>query len=196
MYLNACLKGFSNIPQISLKTKAHIKELFEKYGLEYLFNEYCKLAPSHSKKLKPKDTYRIIRAYEVFEDTGRSLDWWHNQPKLKPLISQSFKILLLPSKDLLYPLIEKRLEKMIKAGALEEIKNEIKSNLTSELPSMKALGFKQFALFIEGKSTYSEALSLSKRDSRRYAKRQITWFRNSFKSDKILENIYIGQKFL
>ena len=111
-----------------------------------------------------------------------------------PIIKKPFKILLSPSKEILYPNINLRLEKMINIGLIEEIKKYHSKNLSLELPSMKAIGINYFFEYLDSMRTIDEAIKLTQQESRKYAKRQMTWFRNSFSSDITYSNLFKNDK--
>ena len=193
MYLNAAINGISRIPNINLETKTYLEKLYQDLGKKTFFSKLCDLDPLASKKLVFNDTYRVFRAFEVFLQTGKSIFWWHKQKQTTPILENAKKILIMPSKMELYSRIGRRFDLMISSGAFEEVREVLNKNLKSDLPSMKTLGVKHLINYFKGSIPLEEAIMLAKRDSRRFAKRQLTWFRNSFEPDKIISGIYSGK---
>ena len=190
MYLNAATKGLSIIPSISSQARMKATDLYERKGFDYLYKKLIALDGKGSLKIEINDRQRLIRAYEVFLETGKPIWWWQSRPNLKPIINSSLKILILPSKDKLYPMINERVDKMVNDGLLPEVKNVFANNLSPDLQSFKAIGVNYFFDFLNGKTSLEEAINKTKQESRRYAKRQMTWFKNSFISDLLHTNLY------
>jgi len=190
LYINSAINGISKIPNIDDTIKNKSNDLFDKLGKKGFFNYFCDIDPEGSKNILPTDTQRIMRACQVFMQTKKSILWWHNQKYSKPIFKNAKSILILPDKKILYDKINKRFDHMIDDGLIDEIKSIKLKNFSSNLPGMKALGLKHILQYLDGMLSFSEAINLAKRDSRRYAKRQFTWFKNSFKSDFIINTIY------
>ena len=191
MYLNAATNGLSSIPSISSQTRMKATDIYERKGFDYIYKTLIALDTEGGLKIKINDRQRIIRAYEVFLETGKPIWWWQSRPKLKPIINSSLKILLLPSKDKLYPKINERVDKMVNDGLLLEVKNVFAKNLSPDSQSFKAIGINYFFDCLKGQISLDEAIKQTKQESRRYAKRQMTWFKNSFISDLLHSNLYI-----
>ena len=190
LYLNSAMNGISKIPNIDESIKNKTNDLFLKLGRENFFNYFCDIDPEGSQNILPSDTQRLMRACQIILQTQKSILWWHNQKYSKPIFKNAKSILILPDKKILYDKINKRFDHMIDDGLIDEIKSIKLKNFSSNLPGMKALGLKHILQYLDGMLSFSEAINLAKRDSRRYAKRQITWFKNSFKSDFIINSIY------
>ena len=193
MYINAALNGISDIPKISDDIRIKVVDIYDQKGIDFIYEQ---LNPSNKLifNIQKNDKQRLIRAYEVFLQTGQSISWWQNKLIKKPIIKKSYKVLIFPKKENLYPQINNRLEKMIDIGLLREVKEFYIQNLSLELPSMKAIGIKFFFEYLSKKRNLHNAISLTQQESRRYAKRQMTWFRNSFSHDIIYENLFEDDK--
>ena len=124
--------------------------------------------------------------------TGRSIKWWQNNSVNEPIIKNCLKILISPPRDELYSFIDKRVDLMVEKGLINEAKNEMLNVVSFDNPSMKAIGIKYLNQYLNKEISLNETLNLIKKDSRRYAKRQSTWFRNSFSYDIIYNKIYTG----
>jgi len=194
MYINASLKGISNIPKINKKIRDKVDILLKEKGLTFFYDQLRLFEDQQKFKIEKNDRQRLIRAFEVFLQTGKTISWWQNKQMKNPIIKKPFKILLSPSKEILYPNINLRLEKMINIGLIEEIKKYHSKNLSLELPSMKAIGINYFFEYLDSMRTIDEAIKLTQQESRKYAKRQMTWFRNSFSSDITYSNLFKNDK--
>jgi tRNA dimethylallyltransferase len=135
--------------------------------------------PAAAARLKPADRARITRALEVVLATGRSLTDWHGDNKPARVdIARAAKVFLMPDRDELGRRIDVRFDNMMAEGALEEVRALAARNLDPNLPAMKAHGVPWLIRHLAGEITVAEAIAQSKRDTRRYTKRQATWFRN------------------
>ncbi len=195
LYLNAAINGISKIPQINSEIKKEINKLFRKLGKLEFYKYISKIDPEGSKKILPTDTYRMIRACEVFLQTKKSISWWHNQEKIKPIFNKVQKILIQPERQVLYESINRRFDQMFDLGLIQEIKSLKDRNYSQNLTGMKALGLKHLLQYLDGVVSFKQAINLAKRDTRRYAKRQVTWFRNSFDPDVEINLIYNNKNY-
>ena len=193
MYINASLYGISNIPKINQETINKVSNLFNEKGLQFIYDQ-LRISDEQYFKIEKNDKQRLIRAYQVFLQTGKSISWWQNKQIKNPIIKKSYKILISPSKETLYPKINSRLEQMINIGLIEEIKKFHSQNLSLELPSMKAIGVNYFFEYLNNNISLDDAIKLTQQESRQYAKRQMTWFRNSFSADITYGNLFKNDK--
>ena len=132
--------------------------------------------PVTAQRLHPNDLRRIIRALEVYKFTGRPLSQWEEeQEKESPyelcLIGLNMK------RPLLYERINRRVEEMVAEGLVEEVRGLLAKGYSPALNSMQGLGYKEIIPYLEGKISLEEAIEVLQRDTRRFAKRQLTWFR-------------------
>lgn len=181
LYFNALLEGLSPMPDIKPDVRAKWREL-EVADTETLHKHLTEIDPIAAQSLRPSDRQRILRALEVFESTGQSITKWQ-EAKGEPLIPASAsvrKILRMPDRSQLHERINRRFEAMVKHGGLEEVAAFLNRNLDPSLPAMKAIGVPQLAAHLDGELTLDEAIERAKAATRQYAKRQSTWFRNSF----------------
>ena len=150
------------------------QEILDNYGAEYLYDILTELDPETAKKLHPNDTMRVIRALEIFETSGvkKSNIIDDNKPKFK-FFAFSYDY----ERSVLYDRINRRVDKMFEIGLLDEVKGLIKSGLTLENQSMQGIGYKEFFEFNDIDSNLQEIKENIKQNSRRYAKRQITFFK-------------------
>jgi tRNA dimethylallyltransferase len=156
-----------------------VRARLERDGVEVLHAELSRRDPASAERLRPRDRTRIARALEVVEATGRSLTDWHREglpPVLPP--GEFAALFLVPERDALYARIGARFDAMLKAGALEEVAALAARKLDPPLPAMKAHGVPVLIRHLQGELTLEEAASISRADTRHYAKRQFTWFRH------------------
>ncbi|WP_298259010.1 tRNA (adenosine(37)-N6)-dimethylallyltransferase MiaA [Bradyrhizobium sp.] len=179
LYFKALTRGLSAVPPIPSEVREAVRARLERDGVEALHAELARCDQSYAERLKPRDRTRIARALEVIEATGRSLMDWHREG-LPPLLPPgSFRALFLaPDRDALYARIDARFETMLEAGALEEVAQFAARRLDPLLPAMKAHGVPALIRHLEGEITREEASEIGRADTRRYAKRQFTWFRH------------------
>ncbi|WP_019218856.1 tRNA (adenosine(37)-N6)-dimethylallyltransferase MiaA [Bartonella florencae] len=187
LYFRALLEGISKIPYIPQVVRQKWRFRLEKEGVESLYCQLLQVDAVLAEKISSQDGQRIVRALEVYDATGKRLSWWQKQ-KTIPLIAAhcAEKILLIPPRQLLYERIHKRLDIMIERGALEEVVAMKKLGLSPLLPAMKAIGIAEFIAYLNGDRSFENALEMVKTQTRQYAKRQITWFRNQFDEEWML----------
>lgn len=180
LYFKTLLEGFAEVPEIDEDIRTKLRGAFEQGGSEALYVDLLSKDPDYALMVKPADGQRIVRALEVFESTGKSILWWHNQPMESPVLGETEcrKIILSPDREVLYDRINHRFDLMVSNGAIEEVKKIRKLSLDPSLPAMKAIGVRQLSDYLDGKTSLDGAIEDASRETRRYAKRQMTWFRN------------------
>ena len=135
--------------------------------------------PVMAERLDPGDSQRLIRAWEVLEATGRSLAEWQAGPVSGPPPGYRFRTLVLvPPREPLYAACDRRFAAMMDQGAVEEVRALLARSLDPALPVMKVLGVPEIARFLAGEIDRDAAIAQAQQATRRYAKRQLTWFRN------------------
>ncbi|MEP3525929.1 MAG: tRNA (adenosine(37)-N6)-dimethylallyltransferase MiaA [Hyphomicrobiales bacterium] len=185
LYFKALLEGFARIPDIADEVRAGLRALFLEENAEKMHQRLAAVDPQMADSLKPTDAQRILRALEVYEATGKSILHWQQEAQASPLLSAKDcrKIIALPERDVLYERINARFDAMVDEGALEEVAALAKLQLDWDLPAMKAIGVPQFMAHLEGTMPLEDAILDAKQESRRYAKRQMTWLRNQMGED-------------
>ena len=195
-YLQAACYGLSPIPDIDDDIRRQVIAECDDKGSIFLHNQLQSYDPKIAARLPPTDTQRIIRACEVYRQTGRTLSDWQEQPLRGGLTGKALNICQMPSRDIVYEAIENRFDVMVSDSQLwAEIEALLARNLPLDQPIMKALGVKPLASYLSGDIVLERAIYLAKRDSRRYAKRQMTWLRNNFIS-KVNNNEKLSKSFL
>lgn len=177
LYFKALLDGLFPEGRKDPSIRRALEEEAQTQGLESLWERLRAVDPDYAKTIGPRDRVRIIRALEVYMATKKSLSE-HFRNTRSPV--KDFKILKIGlelEREELYSRIERRVDRMFERGLVEEVQALIRSGLAPNSPPFRALGYKHVLEYLEGKTSLEEAVSRAKRDTRRYAKRQMTWFR-------------------
>jgi len=184
LYFKALTEGLATIPDIPEETRKKWRTRLEGEGASELYKLLQGIDYELSRRLSEKDGQRVIRALEVYDATGKTLSYWQNK-KTESLLETGnlTKFLLLPERDVVYRRIEERFDKMVENGALEEARALDELGLNPSMPAMKAIGIPEFIEVLKGKKTIGEAIVEAKTNTRRYAKRQMTWFRHQLGDD-------------
>ncbi len=156
-------------------TRAELERIAKEEGIDVLLKKLLECDPVSAERIHPNNVKRIIRAIEFFELTGKPLSEQDNRPnesRYNPLI-----LMINPEREYLYNRIEKRVDIMLKNGLIEEVGELMAQGLTKKNMSMQGIGYKEVIDYLRGFTTKSEMTRIIKRDTRRYAKRQLTWFR-------------------
>jgi tRNA dimethylallyltransferase len=177
-YFNALLEGISPMPDIKPEIRNKIRSMVDVPSQEL----HTMLDEKAARELRPSDRQRITRALEVYQSSGKSIIDWQAE-KGEAMIPDNMsvkKFLVMPPRADIHKRINMRFDKMVEEGALDEIEALMKKNLESSLPVMKAIGVPQLAAHLAGELSIEEAIEKAKAATRQYAKRQSTWFNNSF----------------
>jgi len=176
LYIKALTRGLFESPPVDRDIRQSLQERAASVGSECLHRELAEIDPTTAARLHPNDLLRIIRALEVYQSTKIPLSEHHEKHSFSDSPFETLKIGLTLDRQQLYTRIEDRVDKMIITGLVDEVKSLLNMGYTMDLNSMQALGYKQIILHLSGDISLDEAISLIKRDTKRYAKRQITWF--------------------
>lgn len=177
LYIHALLYGMFEGPGKDEEFRAGMRVLADIHGKVFLHQELRRVDPPAAKRLHPNDTLRIIRALEVFHLTGVPISE-HQELYTKPLGQfESCLLVLNASRQVLYERIDERVERMVAEGLFQEVEHLMQRGYHRDLPSMSSVGYKEALDFFDGKHDRDTAVSLIKRNTRRYAKRQLTWFK-------------------
>ncbi|MFY9589919.1 tRNA (adenosine(37)-N6)-dimethylallyltransferase MiaA [Rickettsia endosymbiont of Halotydeus destructor] len=188
LYINSLLFGYNQIPEISADLRQEVRNILTKIGVEEFWQRLKNLDPLAAAKIKPNDSQRLSRAYEVFLQTGESIFFFQTLPKESLLSEFNFKVIFLyPERTFLYKTCNERLEKIFEEGSIIEIA-AIKENFQNFTGSArKAVGVSEILAYLNGDIALDKALILAQNKTRQYAKRQITWFKNQIKEKITLE---------
>ena len=178
LYFLALTKGLAPVPEIDPDSRRRVVDLIAGAGPEGLRREAERLDPVGAARVKPADLQRLSRIVEVGYATGEPLTAFHAETR--PLLdaAQWRGIAIEPERQILYDRIDHRFELMLEAGALNEVRGFAELGLDPLLPASKALGVPPLMAHLRGEIALDAAVQLAQRDSRRYAKRQLTWLRN------------------
>jgi len=183
LYFHAAMHGIAPIPDVPREIHdSCVQHLAEKGGAMFRAS-LAKLDPATAGRLHDGDSQRLVRAMGVALATGRSLSDWQSDPHQGALKGSCFRIAMMPPRDTLYATIDKRFQAMMNAGAATEVAALATRRLDTSLPVMKAIGVREIMAMQAGQMSQSAAIEQASRDSRRYAKRQMTWIRNNFNAE-------------
>ena len=185
LYLRALMRGLADIPAVPDAVRREAEDRHRLLGGAGFRAELAALDPAAAVRLPAGDTQRLIRAWEVVRATGRTLAEWQRKAAPPPHPGPVATVLLLPPRDRLYAALDARFERMLAAGAVAEAAAAAVRDLPPNLPAMKAVGVRQLVAHLRGETSLSEACASAKRETRRYAKRQLTWLRHQIHGDLV-----------
>lgn len=175
LYLHALLHGLAEIPPVAPDLRPHLMDRLNREGSAALHAELQAVDPAYAATLDPTKTQRLVRGLEVYHGTGRALSSYQPPPQdYKP----AFKVVVLTrDRAHLYRRIEARVDEMLAQGLLEEVQGLLAAGYDPALNPLQTIGYREPIAHLQGQITYPEMVRLIKRNTRRYAKRQLTWFR-------------------
>lgn len=198
LYINSLIyKMDFNSSKKNEEIRSKYRNIFEEKGIDFLYNMLVSKNSKIASTIEKNNVKRVIRALEILDNSGEIRAFGEVK------IFQNYKVnmyVLKMDREILYKNINKRVDSMINKGLVEEVEELMKKGLTSENQSMKAIGYRQILSYLEGDISKEDAIELIKRDSRRYAKRQYTWFKRydfskwidveNMNIDKIVDILY------
>ena len=178
LYFRALTQGLADVPAVPDAVREEVQARLDMEGEAGFREVLAELDPAAAKRIAPGDRQRLIRALAVAQATDRPLTAWaaDTRPVLAPETWRG--VVLAPPRAELYARCDARLGAMLQAGALEEVASLLGRGLDPCLPALKAVGVRELAAYLRNKIDLAEALELAQRETRRLAKRQLTWFRN------------------
>lgn len=198
LYFKVLLEGLSPVPPADPQVRAFWRAQARVRPASELHALLSARDPETAARLMPTDPQRIVRALEVLESTGRSLADWQREPGRPVLLEdETVRLLVMPERASHGALIDARFDAMMAGGALEEVRSLLALGYSSELPMMRALGVAPLVAHLTGALSLPDAIAAAKTDTRKYAKRQLTWLRrnmitwnaiNTQQTDRIIEN--------
>lgn len=157
--------------------RAKLEQLAEEKGAEYLHQELAKVDPKAAEEIHKNNVKRVIRALEFFHHNGTPISQ-HNEEQKEQVTPYNLSYFVLNApRELLYERIEKRIDEMIEEGLLKEVIALKEKGYHRGMVSMQGLGYKEILAYLDGEMSFEEAIRILKRDTRHFAKRQLTWFR-------------------
>jgi tRNA dimethylallyltransferase len=177
LYMKVLTKGICSGPPSDPAIRMHLLDEIAASGSESLHQRLLEIDPSLGARLHPNDRQRILRALEVFNSTGQRLSDWQEEHGFRREAYRTIKLCLFRPREELYERINRRVDDMMEQGFLDEVRRLLGMGYGPELKPMQALGYKQLTQHLLRGGPLSVAVEEIKRDTRRYAKRQLTWFR-------------------
>lgn len=195
LYFKALLEGLSPIPNIDEAIREHWRAEAQQHGAIALHRELMARDAQMAERLAPADTQRIVRALEVLEQTGRSLADWQKVRGV-PVVDEAEAVRLLVTLERaeLHARADDRFDRMIAAGAIEEVRALAALGLDPDLPAMRAIGVRPLLSVVKGESVLDAATEAAKAETRQYIKRQETWHRRYMISWKRISKQYMESK--
>jgi len=197
LYIKALTEGIFDAPGSDKELREKLRKEAEVSGLSALYNKLSEVDPESAGRIDPRNTHRIIRALEIFYLTGIPISQHQKSHAFSERPYDCLKIGLSVERETLYKRIDDRVDNMVKEGLVEEVSHIIAMGYRPETKAMHALGYSQICNYLEGRYSLDEAVSLIKKETRHYAKRQMTWFRRddeitwfNTKEDDCLERIF------
>ena len=188
LYFKALLEGLAKVPAISQDVFENVKTILENEGIASLREEALRIDPRATQRILGDDPQRLSRIVSVYRETGKPLSEW--QSETRPIIPKQFCkcAVLIPDRSVLYERINARFENMITSGGVNEAKSVFAKNYDNSLPIMKAIGVRQLKGYFTGDANLDDSIALASRDTRRFAKRQLTWFRGQARNWQEITN--------
>lgn len=177
LYIKALVYGLCDAAPADIDIRNKLKAETVVNAPDFLYKKLSKHDPEAAKKIHINDAYRIIRALEVYEITGKTVSEYRNEHKFLDAKFNVLKIGLFMDRKAMYDRINRRVDEMIEAGLVNEVKGLLDKGYDEKFKSMLSLGYRHIVDFIHGNCSWDETVRTLKRDTRRYAKRQITWFK-------------------
>ena len=177
LYVRALLHGLWSGPPSDHALRGQLEEEARVWGGESMYQELGRVDPVTARRLHPRDTVKVLRALEVYRQTGTPLSTAHEKHGQEKTPFRALVLGLTMERTALYQRIEQRVDAELAKGLVEETRILLAKGYSRSLVSMKSLGYRQMAGYLEGEYSFAEAVRRLKRDTRHFAKRQMTWFR-------------------
>ncbi|HOK30403.1 MAG TPA: tRNA (adenosine(37)-N6)-dimethylallyltransferase MiaA [bacterium] len=181
LYIRSVIRDIVFPPKVDEYYRKFIKDRINREGLGSVYNELCKIDPVTAGKISPNDEIRITRALEVYYATGTPISFYRKGIDVDYPEYEVIYLVLNPPRDILYRRIEERVDKMIQLGLVEETRHLLDMGYSPELSSLQTLGYREIIKYLKGMYDLESTIEEIKKETRRYAKRQSTWFRNEIR---------------
>lgn len=176
-YIQAVLKNVAFESEEPSDSRKRLEQMAEEQGAHALHEQLKLVDPESAEKIHENNVRRVIRALEYYEQTGQKISRHNEQEKQKESPYRYAYFVLNQKREILYERIDGRVDLMIHAGLVNEVQSLLDAGYTKDLVSMQGLGYKEIVAFLEGQCSLDDAVYQLKRDTRHFAKRQLTWFR-------------------
>jgi tRNA dimethylallyltransferase len=177
LYFRALVDGLFEGPEADDELRERLRREAERSGSTALYERLVEVDPEYASRIHPNDLVRIVRALEVYEKTGQPISRLQRQWKSGETRYRFIAFCLIRDRDELYGRIERRVDRMIQEGFVDEVRRLLDMGYSRELNSMRTFGYRELASYLCGEMSFDEAVELTKRRTRQYARRQIIWFR-------------------
>jgi tRNA dimethylallyltransferase len=184
LYLKSLIEGLAPMPDVPEHVRDEARALAARIGAPALHAKLSKCDPVMGARLKPGDTQRVTRAWEVYQATGRSLALWQ-EGRGTPHPAHFLSVFVMPGRDDLYRSCDMRFERMLGAGGWDEARAFL--DAPEGLPALRALGLRELISCMKGDISRDRAIEQAKAATRHYAKRQVTWFRHQMQPSHVLD---------
>lgn len=181
LYVSAVLKGIFEESQTDDKIRRKIKEELKEKGAVALYNRLVDIDPESAVKIHVNDVKRITRALEIYEITGKTPSEHYKDQKTNPPFPYRIFVLNMERENL-YKQIDSRVDKMIEDDLVEEVKQLLEAGYRRDLDALLTLGYREVIVYLDGQCSKEEMIENIKQNTRKYAKRQLTWFRNQLEA--------------
>ncbi|OGQ99494.1 MAG: tRNA (adenosine(37)-N6)-dimethylallyltransferase MiaA [Deltaproteobacteria bacterium RIFOXYD12_FULL_55_16] len=178
LYLKGLLEGLFELPAVPEAVRGSLRKRLAEEGRAALFAELSQCDPESARRIHPNDTHRLLRALEIFQATGRPWSEHLREQQVRPFLSKVLQLGLISERDALYERINLRVDQMLGFGLLAEVEKLLALGYDPSLKAMQSIGYRHMLQFLQGQWDWDETRFLLARDTRRYAKRQMTWFGN------------------
>jgi tRNA dimethylallyltransferase len=179
LYIRTLYEGLATIPDITDATRNAARDQLDALGTQGFYETLQTIDPLSSQIRDPNNPQRLLRAWEVMHQTGRSLFDWQQEPTPAPFSRKQFTCFaLLPDREANYKSANDRVPQMVEEGVLEEVKTLLARKLDSSLPIMKSHGLREFGRYLDGTWSMDEAIDATRKVTRHYIKRQHTWLKH------------------
>ncbi len=176
-YIKALLHGLFDAKSVDPEIIQRLKDRAAADGIQSLYDRLYACDMEIASRIHPNDAYRVLRALAVYEMTGKPMSALQGDHGFKNNPFDVMKICLSDDRDALYERIDRRVDKMVAAGLVDEVKKLFAMGYSEDLRPMQAIGYRHMTDFLSGRAGWEETIDLLKRDTRRFAKRQLTWFK-------------------
>ncbi|MBT0654035.1 tRNA (adenosine(37)-N6)-dimethylallyltransferase MiaA [Geobacter luticola] len=177
LYIKALVQGLVDSPSGAGEVRQELEAMARRVGKEEMLRRLAEVDPASAARLHPNDQVRIIRALESHRLTGRPISVDRSAHGFSESVYHALKLGIKVEREELYRRIDLRVEKMLGEGLVEEVQSLLARGLTPDLKALRSIGYKEVCAFLAGDCDLTEATRLMKRDTRHYAKRQLTWFK-------------------
>lgn len=175
LYLQALTRGIADVPAVEAEVRQQLMVRLEKEGGEALFRELQAIDPASAETMDPTKSQRLVRALEVYYQTGLPISHFHGRHIDAPY-DFDVNVLSRPRAEL-YRRIERRVDTMLEEGLIDEVRRILADGYSPDAAALQTIGYREPIAHLRGEYDHDEMVRLLKRNSRRYAKRQLTWFR-------------------